>query len=81
MAEVEEIEIDIDNEDAETYIEYDLQIYPSDYTLKVIKDMWDDGDIEIPEFQRNFVWTIKQSSIANRVILTRTTGAAAILLY
>jgi hypothetical protein len=62
MAE-EEIEVEIHNEDGEHYVEYDLQIYPSDYTLKVITDMWEDRDIEIPEFQRNFVWTLKQSSL------------------
>ncbi|WP_209279428.1 DUF262 domain-containing protein [Parasedimentitalea huanghaiensis] len=59
----DEFEVETHNEDAESFIEYDLQIYPSDYTLRGINDMWKDGEIEIPEFQRNFVWTIKQSSL------------------
>ena len=37
--------------------------YPSDLTLRGIHEMWNDGDIIIPEFQREFVWTIRQSSL------------------
>ncbi|MBC6438960.1 MAG: DUF262 domain-containing protein [Rhodospirillales bacterium] len=50
-------------EDDELHVEYDIANYPSDYTLSVIHEMWKNDDIEIPEFQRNFVWTIKQSSL------------------
>lgn len=61
-----EAELDVDGteaEDDEAYITYDIASYPSDLTLKVLKSMWDDGDIVIPKFQRNFVWNIKQSSL------------------
>ena len=58
-----DMEFDVDNEDNEQFINFDLNIYPSDYTLKVLADMWEDNEIEIPDFQRNFVWTIKQSSL------------------
>lgn len=58
-----DMEFDVDNEENEQFVRFDLNIYPSDYTLKGLADMWEDGDIEVPEFQRNFVWTIKQSSL------------------
>lgn len=58
-----EMEFDVDNEDNEQFVSFDLNIYPSDYTLKGLADMWNDGDIEVPDFQRNFVWSIKQSSL------------------
>ena len=42
---------------------YDIATYPSDFTLSGITEMWKNGDILIPEFQREFVWTIRQSSL------------------
>lgn len=58
-----DMEIDTHDEDNEQFFSFDLNIYPSDYTLKGLADMWADGDIEVPDFQRNFVWTLKQSSL------------------
>lgn len=52
-----------ENENEEAFVTYDIATYPSDLTLSVIYDMWKNGDFEIPEFQRHFVWTIKQSSL------------------
>ncbi|WP_319774340.1 DUF262 domain-containing protein [Breoghania sp.] len=49
--------------EADSYITYDIATYPSDLTLRVLKDMWASNNITIPRFQRNFVWTIKQSSL------------------
>jgi uncharacterized protein with ParB-like and HNH nuclease domain len=59
----DEMEVDAGTDDSEHFVPFDLNIYPSDYTLKGLQEMWKDGEIEIPEFQRNFVWTIKQSSL------------------
>ena len=53
---------DVEEED-EVSIEYDIATYPSDFTLAGIADMWKNGDISIPEFQREYVWTIKQASL------------------
>jgi hypothetical protein len=50
-------------EEESASVSYDIATYPSDFTLSGITDMWKDGDIVIPEFQREFVWTIKQSSL------------------
>jgi hypothetical protein len=61
--EPEELEVDEVAEDAEAFVTYDIASYPSDLTLSVLTDMWKGGDIVIPEFQRNFVWSIDQSSL------------------
>lgn len=61
--ESEVFEIESENEQAdEVLIEYDIATYPSDNTIEVLVTMWNKGDITIPDFQRGFVWTIKQSS-------------------
>jgi uncharacterized protein with ParB-like and HNH nuclease domain len=57
-----EFEVDESHED-ESLVTYDIATYPSDFTLSGISTMWDDGDITIPTFQREFVWTIKQASL------------------
>jgi len=60
----EELQIEPDESgEEEVLVEYDISTYPSDNTLAVIRDMWRDEDITIPPFQREFVWTIKQSSL------------------
>ena len=61
----DEIEVEDEAEDEEfgTHVEFDIATYPSDLTLAVIHEMWKDRDITIPSFQRNFVWSIKQSSL------------------
>lgn len=57
-----QVEIDESLED-EVYITYDIATYPSDFTLAGIVSMWQHGDITIPEFQREYVWTIRQASL------------------
>jgi uncharacterized protein with ParB-like and HNH nuclease domain len=49
--------------DTAVAITYDIATYPSDFTLAGIAKMWADEDIKIPDFQREFVWTIQQSSL------------------
>ena len=58
----DELTIDEEIED-DLVVEYDIASYPSDLTLSVIHEMWKAGDISIPGFQREFVWTIRQSSL------------------
>ncbi len=57
-----DLELDETQED-ESLITYDIAAYPSDFTLSGIYDMWQRDDITIPKFQREFVWTIRQSSL------------------
>lgn len=52
-----------DEQDTEVLIEYDITTYPSDFTLSGLAEMWHNDDITIPDYQREFVWTIKQSSL------------------
>ena len=58
----DELQVEDNDNDDEQFIEYDLAVYPSDLTLRVIADMWNSSSITIPPFQRRFVWTIRQSS-------------------
>ena len=65
MKDFDEVDLMFEEEEDEDEIpvEYDIASYPSDFTLSGIAQMWADGDIVIPDFQREFVWTIKQSSL------------------
>jgi len=56
------VEVDETQED-EAHITYDIATYPSDFTLGGIVEMWNSEEITIPEFQREFVWSIRQSSL------------------
>ena len=42
--------------------DYSINTYPADFTLEVLHSKWRSGDIEIPPFQREFVWKQVQSS-------------------
>jgi uncharacterized protein with ParB-like and HNH nuclease domain len=58
--------LDIEREDEqenEVLVEYDITTYPSDFTLTGLTEMWKNNDITIPDYQREFVWSIKQSSL------------------
>ena len=48
--------------DGEDIVEYDITTSPRDLTPANIVDMIDSSIIEIPLFQRNFVWDIKKAS-------------------
>lgn len=50
-------------EDAESSPpQYEIAIYPADFTLQVLHDKWKTGDITVPPFQRGFVWNQVQAS-------------------
>jgi hypothetical protein len=59
----DELEVDEVAEETEAFVTYDIASYPSDLTLSVLTEMWRNNDIVIPEFQRNFVWNMDQSSL------------------
>lgn len=65
MAEALELKLNKGDErdDEVVTIKYDIASYPSDYTLKGLCDMFSNKDITIPDYQRGFVWSIKQSSL------------------
>ena len=65
-----EIEDEKDEDEDDISVKYDIATYPSDFTLSGINDMWQANAITIPEFQREFVWTMKQSSLLIDSFLT-----------
>ena len=59
----DDLSLEEENEDDAVSITYDIASYPSDFTLSGIAQMWSEGDILIPDYQREFVWTMRQSSL------------------
>lgn len=66
----EDLELEDEVEDEDVAVTYDIASYPSDNTLLTLVQMWHDGDIVIPDFQREFVWSRKQSSLLIDSFLT-----------
>lgn len=64
MAEQLELEIDIqdDTQDDEINFKYSITSYGADFDVEGLVRRIRNGDITIPSFQRQFVWTAKQSS-------------------
>ena len=55
--------VDSEREDYESAPpDYQIVTYPADYTLEVLHQMWKSNEIEIPDFQRAFVWKQPQAS-------------------
>lgn len=44
-------------------LEYDITATPRDFTPAMIVELIDSGIMEIPVFQRNFVWDVKRASL------------------
>lgn len=42
--------------------DYQIATYPADYTLEVLYQKWQHDEIQVPEFQRRFVWKRPQAS-------------------
>lgn len=52
----------IEEHDEEAYVEFDISTYPSDYTLEILSNMVNKGEVIVPDYQRKYVWTIEQAS-------------------
>lgn len=59
----DQLDVEEEQEEEEVAVSYDIATYPSDFTLAIIAQMWKDEDIQIPDYQREFVWSIKQASL------------------
>ena len=59
----EEIEVLLEEEEDGVYVEYDITTFPSDYSLGQLYSMWEIGDVYVPDFQRKYVWSIRQASL------------------
>ncbi len=55
---IEDIEEELDDED----VVYQINTFGADYTVDGLVKRFDKGNIFIPEFQRNYVWTWRQAS-------------------
>lgn len=42
---------------------FNISSFPMDLNLNQLKEMFEQGVIQIPDFQRNYVWTINQASL------------------
>ena len=60
-SQIEQISSEIDDHEA-TLPSYEILTYPADFTLEVLVDKWNKGDITLPKFQRHFVWNQNQAS-------------------
>ena len=52
----------LDEEDASTKLQYDIMLSAADLTTEDLNKKMKENVIEIPPFQRGYVWTIKQAS-------------------
>lgn len=43
-------------------VEFEVSTHPADYTLEVLYNQWKRDKIIIPDFQRNYVWSMNQAS-------------------
>jgi len=68
LAELDPNAIDLEPVDSEIAdeesapAEYEITSYPADFTLELLWEKWKAKDLEIPAFQRQFVWKQSQSS-------------------
>lgn len=71
MAEEWEIDETEESEEQEQdVLAYQISSYPADITLKGYLDKWDSGQLEIPPFQRNYVWDqVKASKLIESFLL------------
>src|SRR5438093_7566497 len=62
-SDIELEEIPSETEDAESTPEtFEIATYPADFILEVLDKKWKAGEIEIPPFQRQFVWKLPQAA-------------------
>ncbi|MDR0604290.1 MAG: DUF262 domain-containing protein [Bacteroidales bacterium] len=53
---------DDDQEQDISFSEYDISVSPNDFNVRTLYDFIDSGIVNIPGFQRNYVWDIKRAS-------------------
>ena len=58
---IEEIVSEVEDEESSP-AQYEISTYPADFTLEGLHQKWTAGEIEIPKFQRQFVWKQVQAS-------------------
>jgi hypothetical protein len=61
---------DYDANEEYSFTEYDVTSSPNDFNVKTIYDFIQKGSINIPDFQRNYVWDLKRASKLIESIIT-----------
>ena len=61
---------DYDVDEDYSFTEYDVTSSPNDFNVKTIYDYIASGVINIPDFQRNYVWDLKRASKLIESIIT-----------
>jgi len=61
---------DYDADEEYSFTEYDVTSSPNDFNVKTIYDFIQSGSINIPDFQRNYVWDLKRASKLIESIIT-----------
>src|SRR6266702_8126606 len=60
--EIEQVQSEIDDENSPS-LEFTIATYPTDFTLEILAQKLAKEEIEIPPFQRGFVWSKAQASL------------------
>ena len=50
------------DEDEPQSIRYEIMSFPTDFTVKVMHEKWQSGQLVIPDYQRRYVWNLPQAS-------------------
>ena len=50
------------NDNNVSFSEYDISASPNDFNILTLNSFIDSGIVEIPGFQRNYIWDIKRAS-------------------
>ncbi len=59
---IQPIESELEDAESSSLTVFEIETFPADYPLDVLKHKWESGDIELHEFQRQFVWNEVRSS-------------------
>ena len=50
------------DDDEPQNIRYEIMSFPTDFTVQVMYEKWQSGQLVIPEYQRRYVWNLPQAS-------------------
>ena len=50
------------DDDEPQNIRYEIASFPTDFTVKVMYEKWQSGQLVIPDYQRRYVWNLPQAS-------------------
>ncbi len=59
---IEETQSDIDDRETDGQSNYEILVYPTDFTLQVLYEKWKAKSLKLPEFQRQYVWNRNKAS-------------------